>query len=40
MRQALLPGGEVAAVEGVGSSAVEKPAYWRIVQGPCTYIVA
>ena len=36
----LLPGGEVAAVEGVESSAVEKPAYWRIVHGRPVYIVA
>ena len=32
-RQALLPGREVAAVERVGSSAVENPAYCRMVQG-------
>ena len=39
-RQALLAGGEVAAVEGVAdSSAVEKPAYCRIVQGWVAYMV-
>ena len=38
--EAFLPGGEIAAVEGVAiSSAVEKPAYWRMVQGCWTYIV-
>jgi hypothetical protein len=38
-RQALLPGREVAPIERVESSAVEKPAYWRTVHGCCTYIV-
>ena len=39
-REALLAGGDVAAVEGVAeSSAVEKPAYWRMVQGCVTYMV-
>ena len=39
-RQPLLPGGEVAAVEGVRLFAVENPAYWRMVHGWLTYIVA
>jgi hypothetical protein len=39
-RHALLPGGQRLAVEGVDSSAVEKPAYCRIVQGRPAYIVA
>ena len=38
--QPLLARGEVAPVEGVGlSSAVLKPAYWRIVHGRRTYMV-
>jgi hypothetical protein len=38
-RDTLLAGGQVLAVEGVDSSAVEKPAYWRIVQGRLAYMV-
>ncbi len=38
-RQALLPGREVAAVEGVGILRREKPAYCRMVQGWVAYMV-
>ena len=37
--EALLAGGDVAPVEGVESSAVEKPAYCRMVHGCVTYMV-
>ena len=39
-RQAHLAGREVGAIELLLSSAVEKPAYWRTVQGRPAYIVA
>jgi hypothetical protein len=38
-RQPFLAGGQVAPVESVGVFAVEKPAYWRTVQGWVTYMV-
>ena len=38
--ESLLAGGEIAAIEGVGSSAVEKPAYWRTVHGRNAYMEA
>ncbi len=37
-RDALLPAGECLAVESVGLFRLEKPAYWRIVQGRPAYI--
>ena len=39
-RDALLPGGEALAVKALDSSAVEKPAYWRMVHGRPAYMVA
>ena len=38
-RETLLSGGEIAPVESVGISAVEKPAYCLMVQGWLTYMV-
>ena len=38
-RQTLLSRRQIAAIEGVEISAVEKPAYWRMVQGCWTYMV-